>query len=634
MLNSKSKSFSTRLSLNVLLIVTILFVIVLGIVAVSSHMLISDEAKRSASNILKATILDVEKTLQSVESTVKDASWLAKENDKDEKYLYHITSKVVEENSYIIGSAIAFDSCYFEGRHFFSPYSYEDAETGELKSKELGTETNDYFTQEWYSEPKNTGNPHWSEPYFDVGGGEQMMTTYSYPIKDSTGRVYAIITADISLDWLSEKVSAIHPYEHSQTILISAQGRFLTSGSEFNLAGESAIDVADTLFNGSLMEISRNMVAGDSGTMRFSTRRGLAFAVYAPLDNGWSMSITCQYSEVLERTSQMHLVLIIVGLLGLLIMFIICYRIIRKLTQPIKDFSVSALNIANGDFHTQLPEVKSNDEILTLRDSLAFMQQSLVTYLEQIESVTSAKKRMETQLYIGQKIQEGMLPKNFPNDSRCALNAKVVPAKEVGGDLYDFTINGNRLNFSVGAVSDKGVPAAFVMAITRVMCHLFADLGLPVKDVATRINNSIAKSNDANMFVTLFFGCIDLETKKMEFCNAGHNPIIVIPPDEKPYYLKANPNMAVGVWNGFEYKSESLDLRPGTKLLLYTDGVTEAEKADKEQFGEERLLQLASKPEFRNLNPDEMVLTVHNAVTDFASGNEQNDDITIFAITI
>ena len=634
MIRSKSKSFSTRLSLNVLLIVTILFVIVLSIVAVSSHLLISDEAKRSASNILKATILDVEKTLQTVESTVKDASWLAKENDTDEDYLYHITRKVVEENTYIIGSAIAFDSCYFEGRHFFSPYSYEDAITHELKSKELGSETNDYFTQEWYTVPKNTGNPHWSEPYFDAGGGEQMMTTYSYPLKDSTGRIYAIITADISLDWLSEKVSAIHPYEHSQTVLISAQGRFLTSGSEFNLAGESAIEVADTMFNGNLMEISKSMVAGDSGTMRFSTRHGWAFAVYAPLTNGWSMSITCQYSEVLERTSQMHLVLIIVGLLGLLIMFIICYRIIRKLTQPIKDFSVSALNIANGDFHTQLPEVKSKDEILTLRDSLAFMQQSLVTYLEQIETATSAKKRMETQLYIGQKIQEGMLPKNFPNDSRCALNAKVIPAKEVGGDLYDFTIFNNHLYFSVGDVSGKGVPAAFVMAITRVMCHLFADLGLPAKDVVTRINNSVAKNNEANMFVTLFVGCIDLDTKKMELCNAGHNPIIVIPPEEKPYYLKAIPNMAVGVWNGFEYQSESLDLCPGTRLLLYTDGVTEAEKADKEQFGEERLLQFVSTPEFKNLNPEEMVSAVLDAVKNFAGDNEQNDDITIFAIKI
>lgn len=630
----KSKSFSTRLSLNVLLIVTILFVIVMGIVAVSSHMLISDEAKRSASNILKATILDVEKTLQTVESTVKDASWLAKENDKDEEYLYHITRKVVEENTYIIGSAIAFDSCYFEGRHFFSPYSYEDPETGELKSKELGSETNDYFMQEWYTEPKNTGVPHWSEPYFDAGGGEQMMTTYSYPIKDSVGRIYAIITADISLEWLAGKVASIHPYEHSQTILISAQGRFLTSGSYFNLVGESAFTVADTMSDHRLKEISKNMVAGDSGTMRYTGKRGVSFAVYAPLANGWSMAIACEYREVLERSSQMHLVLIIVGLLGLLIMFIICYRMIHKLTQPITDFSVSALNIANGDFNTHLPEVKSHDEILILRDSLAYMQKSIINYLEEIKETTSANKRLETQLYIGKKIQEGMLSRVFPNDSRCSINARVIPAKEVGGDLYDFTTCKDRLYFSVGDVSGKGVPAAFVMAITRVMCHLFTDLGLPVSDVATRINNGISKNNEANMFVTLFIGCIDLETKKMEFCNAGHNPIIVIPPDEKPYYLKAIPNMAVGVWNGFEYKSESLDLCPGTRLLLYTDGVTEAEKVDKEQFGEERLLQFVSRPEFKNLNPEEMVSAVLDAVKSFAGDNEQNDDITIFAIKI
>ena len=383
-----------------------------------------------------------------------------------------------------------------------------------------------------------------------------------------------------------------------------------------------------------ILEISKNMLAGDSGTMRYMVDNKLSFAVYGPLSNGWSMAINCEYRDVLERSSKMHVVLILVGLIGLLVMFIMCYFKIGQLTQPIKEFSKSAHSIAQGNFNTQFPEVKSEDEILTLRDSLEEMQKYIVSYLEQIETATSAKKRMETQLYIGQKIQEGMLPKNFPNDSRCSLNARVVPAKEVGGDLYDFTINGNRLYFSVGDVSGKGVPAAFVMAITRVMCHLFADLGLPVKDIATRINNSIAKNNDANMFVTLFFGCIDLDTKKMEFCNAGHNPIIVIPPDGEPYYLKVNPNMAVGVWGGFDYKGETLDLRPGTKLLLYTDGVTEAEKADNEQFGEERLLQHISVPEFKNLNPEEMVSSVLDAVKNFAGGNEQNDDITIFAITI
>lgn len=629
-----SKSFSTRLSLNVLLIVTIFFIVVLGIVAVSSHLLISEEATRSASNILKANILDIEKTLQTVESTVKDASWLVKENSKNEKYLYHITSKVVDENTNIIGSAIAFDSCYFDGRYFFSPYSYEDPETGELKSKELGSDENDYFSQEWYVEPKKSGKPHWSEPYFDTGGGEQMMTTYSYPIKDSAGNIYAIITADISLEWLSQKVDDIHPYEHSHSTLISAKGKYLSAGWQANLTAETAYSFAEKMDDPRILEISKNMLAGDSGTMRYMVDNKLSFAVYGPLSNGWSMAINCEYRDVLERSSKMHVVLILVGLIGLLVMFIMCYFKIGQLTQPIKEFSKSAHSIAQGNFNTQFPEVKSEDEILTLRNSLEEMQNYIVSYLEQIETATSAKKRMETQLYIGQKIQEGMLPKNFPNDSRCSLNARVVPAKEVGGDLYDFTINGNRLYFSVGDVSGKGVPAAFVMAITRVMCHLFADLGLPVKDVATRINNSIAKNNDANMFVTLFFGCIDLDTKKMEFCNAGHNPIIVIPPDGEPYYLKVNPNMAVGVWGGFDYKSETLDLRPGTKLLLYTDGVTEAEKADNEQFGEERLLQHISAPEFKNLNPEEMVSSVLDAVKNFAGDNEQNDDITIFAITI
>lgn len=629
-----SKSFSTRLSLNVLLIVTIFFIVVLGIVAVSSHLLISEEATRSASNILKANILDIEKTLQTVESTVKDASWLVKENSKDEKYLYHITSKVVDENTNIIGSAIAFDSCYFDGRHFFSPYSYEDPETGELKSKELGSDENDYFSQEWYVEPKKSGKPHWSEPYFDTGGGEQMMTTYSYPIKDSAGNIYAIITADISLEWLSQKVDDIHPYEHSHSTLISAKGKYLSAGWQANLTAETAYSFAEKMDDPRILEISKNMLAGDSGTMRYMVDNKLSFAVYGPLSNGWSMAINCEYRDVLERSSKMHVVLILVGLIGLLVMFIMCYFKIGQLTQPIKEFSKSAHSIAQGNFNTQFPEVKSEDEILTLRNSLEEMQKYIVSYLEQVETATSAKKRMETQLYIGQKIQEGMLPKNFPNDSRCSLNARVVPAKEVGGDLYDFTINGNRLYFSVGDVSGKGVPAAFVMAITRVMCHLFADLGLPVKDIATRINNSIAKNNDANMFVTLFLGCIDLDTKKMEFCNAGHNPIIVIPPDGEPYYLKVNPNMAVGVWGGFDYKGETLDLRPGTKLLLYTDGVTEAEKADNEQFGEERLLQHISVPEFKNLNPEEMVSSVLDAVKNFAGDNEQNDDITIFAITI
>jgi sigma-B regulation protein RsbU (phosphoserine phosphatase) len=260
------------------------------------------------------------------------------------------------------------------------------------------------------------------------------------------------------------------------------------------------------------------------------------------------------------------------------------------------------------------------------------MQQSLVTYLEQIESVTSAKKRMETQLYIGQKIQEGMLPKNFPNDSRCSLNAKVVPAKEVGGDLYDFTINGNRLYFSVGDVSGKGVPAAFVMAITRVMCHLFADLGLPVKDVATRINNSIAKNNDANMFVTLFFGCIDLETKKMEFCNAGHNPPIIGGSTSHGDFLEMKANIPIGLWPGFKFEGEEIDSIKGRALFIYTDGLNEAENRQQEQFGDDRLLSILRETNFES--SQQVVETLSAEIEKHRNGAEPNDDLTMVCLRV
>ncbi len=629
-----SKSFSARLSLNVLLIVSILFIVALGIVAFSSHYLMSEEATKSASNILKATILDVEKTLYGIETTVKDASWIVEENENNEQYLYHITKKIVEENPYIIGSAIAFDSCRFEGKHFFAPYSFFDEAQGMIVSKQLGTVENDYFIQEWYAVPAKSGKPHWSEPYFDEGGGKIMMTTYSYPIKDTNGHVYAIATADISLEWLSEKMKGIHPYENSNSTLVSAQGRYLSAGWEAGLVDETIYSMAEKVEDPRAMEISRNMLAGDSGTMRYQNGGQVSFAVYGPLSNGWSMAITCQYRDVLKRTSKMHMVLIAVGLIGLIIMFVICFYTIKRLTKPLTEFSMAAIEMAKGNLNTKLPEIKTNDELRYMHDSIDFMQKSLTKYIEELRLTTSINERMESELNIARNIQLGMLPKDFPNDNRCKLNAFLEPAREIGGDLYDFIIRGNYMYFAIGDVSGKGIPAALVMAITRSACRFFSSLDLTMDKIVQQLNNCISDGNDLNMFVTLFAGRINLETKKMEFCNAGHNPIIIIPANDKPYYYKAKPNLAIGIAENFQYTMEELQLETGSKLLMYTDGVTEAENINFEQFGEERLLNIASAPEFTKYSPNEMIASVNSAIKEFVGDNKQNDDITILAITL
>ena len=225
----------------------------------------------------------------------------------------------------------------------------------------------------------------------------------------------------------------------------------------------------------------------------------------------------------------------------------------------------------------------------------------------------------------------GMLPHSFPEMTGCSLHAMVQPAKEVGGDMYDFVDAGDCLYFMVGDVSGKGVPAALFMAIARAAFRFVGAMGLPMAEVMQRVNNSLCDGNDNMMFVTLFAGCLDRQTGTLTYCNAGHNPILVVPPEGKARFLQAKPNLAAGLMMDFPYEEECIPLQKGSRLILYTDGVTEAERADMEQFGEQRLLDWAD-----SLNPDvsahAAMLSLYSRVKEYTRGVAQNDDITIVSI--
>jgi sigma-B regulation protein RsbU (phosphoserine phosphatase) len=368
----------------------------------------------------------------------------------------------------------------------------------------------------------------------------------------------------------------------------------------------------------------------------------LSFVVYGPLHNGWMLSIFSPYRDVLRRSSQMHVFLILLGLVGLTLLFFICRRVIRRLTRPITELSVSALNMAKGNFKAQLPEIKTQDEMMRLHDSFIYMQNSIADYIEQLKTTTSDNERMESELNVARNIQMGMLCTDFPSQ----LHAMLIPAKEVGGDLYDFALMGNELYFAIGDVSGKGVPASLMMAITRATLRFVAGLGLPLSETLDRINNCVADSNSHNMFVTLFVGRLDLRTGHFDYCNAGHNPVIIIPENGEAYFLKAKSNLAIGLFEDFSYEAESLNLTPGTRILAYTDGVSEAECADQSQFGNTRLLEwakglqqtaLSRDPEAQGLSSlqeKDVVDSLYASVRDFVGDTPQNDDITILSVRI
>lgn len=251
-----------------------------------------------------------------------------------------------------------------------------------------------------------------------------------------------------------------------------------------------------------------------------------------------------------------------------------------------------------------------------------------------VAELSDAQERLEADLDLARKIQKGMLRTDFPPQLYAMLN----PARHVGGDLYDFTLKGDQLYFAIGDVSGKGIASSLVMAITRVMLRFVVGLGLPLDETLRRINDNFSETNETGMFVTLFVARIDLKTGHMDYCNAGHNPILIMPNDEKPYFLKCKSNIAMGLFEHFGYEAEQMDLKPGTRLIAYTDGVTEAEKRDQSLYGDERLMEWASHtvetfPETSSQEQD-IVKSLYDSVQAFTDGNPQNDDITIVSLRI
>lgn len=628
---SIKNSFSSRLSLYVLIVASGLLIVLmvwLGSIAIS---ILRKSAREKAELTLSNAIVEVEKVITEVERAVDNVDWMVYQHLDDEEFMYQVTRELVKANPNIIGSAVAFDPGFYKGRHYFAPYSYIGDLTHELHSMQMGNENYDYPTLDWYQIPKLLGHPYWSEPYYDDGGGGQRMSTYSLPLRDPDGNLFGILTADISLDWLSDLVNSVQPYRNSYAMIIGRNAAYIAHPDSSKVLNETIFTSAMEMKDTTAFQIGREMIAGIHGMRRFDNDDKASFAVYGPMSNGWSMALVCSFWEVFREVTGLIVVILIILPLGLLSLFFGCRRIIRRQTTPLVEFSNSAMTIAKGNFKASIPEVTTKDEILKLRNSLVFMQRSINEYIVELKSTTASNERYESELNIGRDIQMSMLPQNFPVRDDCSLHAMVVPAKEVGGDLYDFAVVGDTVFFLVGDVSGKGVPAALFMAITRAAFRFIGALGLPMHEVMQRVNDCLCDGNTSGMFVTIFAACLDLKTGSMVYCNAGHNPIVVVDPDGKASFLRAKPNLAAGLFDGFPYESETIQLERGTRLVLYTDGVTEAERADKSQFGEDRLLEWASQ-----LNPaafsDAVVADLYHHVKKFTNGAEQNDDITILAI--
>lgn len=632
-----NQSFSVRLSLYVIIATSVLCIGGLVGAEIFSVKELNKSLAKDAAEVLEVQIKDVENVLIEVESATKNMSWVVKEHADDAGFMFHLSEKLLVNNQNIIGTAVAFEPFYFpsEGK-WFAPYSSFDSD-GKVVSYQCGTEEYNYFDLDWYRLPKSRNSSMWMDPYYDednvAHGLCPYLTTYSVPLQDENGKVFAIIQSDVSLQTITDKLSSLEGYEHSYSILLGRSGSFISHPDSTVLSLATIFEYANELGNDEISELGRNMISGETGAAVIKNRNGRNYISYGSLSNGWSMAIVCPYSDIYKGNRRMNILLTLLVLLELLLLFIVIRRIVSRTTKPIIEFAYSALAIGKGNFKARIPMINTHDELRRLHDSLEYMLMSFNDYIEQLKASTTSNQRYESELNIASSIQRQMLPYTFQKSDKFDIYAKLTPAKEVGGDLFDYLVRDNCLYLAIGDVSGKGVPAALYMAITRYAFNFIACLGLCVDDVMEKINNSFCKGNSMMMFVTMFIAKIDLETYQMEYCNAGHNPIVIKNPDGTVRYLHSKSNIAIGLFEDFDYEKESLQLSEGTRLLLYTDGITEAEDVEKNLYGEERLLEF-----FQNVAESDSSQTViedlFSSVKKFTGGNAQNDDITALTVKL
>ena len=524
----------------------------------------------------KGRIMDV---VNQAEAAVRNSVWIARWCLEVTDSLHVVARRVVEDNPVVVGSTVALVPGYNSQRPLYAPYVCREGDGTVLKS--LATEEYDYPSQEWFTKPIELGCGYWSEPYIDTGGGDILMTTYSLPITDSKGTIAAVLTADISLDWLSAMVEDAQIYPHAFGLVLSREGQLMVSPVETLTMKTSINDFSERMSNVEGFDsLSRSMLAGKSGNIHLKHGRKVNQVFFAPVERtGWSMSIVIPEDEIYGNLRKVGLMVKILQLLGIGMLILILYVVRRNL--------------------------------LKLRE------------------VNAKKDRMENELQIGRSIQQSMIPHifpPFPERNDLDMSACLVPAKEVGGDLFDFYIRDEKLFFCIGDVSGKGVPASLVMAVTRSLFRTVTVHEESAARIVTTMNESMSDMNDSNMFVTFFIGILDLKTGHLSYCNAGHNPPLIL--TDRIHELEVLPNLPLGIMQGFAFSEQETTLAYDDALFLYTDGVTEAESITHEQFGEERMCTALRT----RRDAESHLKAVSSAVASFVGDAPQSDDLTMLFI--
>ena len=631
------RKLSVRVSLWVVFFAAVIFNIALGFLFFQAREAVRQEAVSRATQILDKTSLRVDSILNRVEVASNMTRWLVERHPDKADSMFVYSRGMLQNNPDFYNCSIAFEPYYFRDKgRYFSAYTKHVGDS--LRTMQGGSDHYQYFFVDWYLMPQLLEKPCWTEPYMDLDvptNSSEMVTSYCQSLKNKQGQVIGVINTSLSISWLSQTISAVKPYPNSYSIMIGRGGTYFVHPDTTKITRQTIFTQTLEQPDTALAALGYAMQRGEEGMKEMSLSGEDCLVFYKPLgQTGCSMAIVCPESDIFSGFDRLRHTIMAIITIGLLLMLYFFIRIITRELKPLRRLAKEAETIASGQFDAELPDFQRVDEIGQLSHSFGNMQQSLVKYIEELKSTTTQKASIERDLKVASDIQMGMLPEKFPSrDDRddVQLYASLTPAKQVGGDLFDFYFRDEKLFFCIGDVSGKGIPASLFMALTRSAFRtVSAHESMPGR-IVTTMNKTIADMNKQFMFVTLFVGVLDLPTGRLHYCNAGHDAPLLV--GAGVGRLPCIPNVPVGFFPAWDYVPQEAQIFTGTTIFLFTDGLTEAMDADQNQFQMERVNDVASQAlSNQQQEPRQLIARMTEAVHKFVGDAEQSDDLTMMAI--
>ena len=502
-------------------------------------------------------------------------------------------------------------------------YAYFDKAKGEVILDEFDVDEYDYHSLDWYREiagaVKRPYQVEWTKPYVD-DTSYSLMTTAGAGIFDKDGALIGISILDWEIEEVVKELTAIKPTENSFVLLCVPEKDYIISSTHTNSAAGASITTLPW------------DISADSFVL--NNINYLSFDRF--FENGWLLSIQIPENEIFaEMENQNYRFSLLIALSSVIMLGLAYYVISKLINAPIKQLTSDVAQIALGNLDMRI-RVTSNDELGMLAGTFNKMTADLKESIKAYTREHVEKERMSTELNIAAKIQASMIPcifPPFPDRAEFDIYASMLPAKEVGGDFYDFyLIDKNNLAVVIADVSGKGVPAALFMVITKILIKNSAYTGKSPRAVFETVNKILCENNDTSMFVTAFMGFYNIASGRFVYVNAGHNPFYARRSGKDYETVNVKPNFILGCMENISYAEEEITLEPGDAIYLYTDGVTEAMTAGKKMFSEERLLEALKKN--KDAPPRQLLSAIKQEIDIFANGAEQADDITMLVLEV